>query len=185
MRIRLHAFEPASRANGPGLRAAVWLQGCALACPGCFNPGTHDPSAGYEADVESLVQQILAAPGIEGVSISGGEPFQQPGALAELVARLRETPVSILIFSGYPMEVARARPKGAEILANTDVLVAGPYVQERHVGFGLLGSANQRLHLLTGRYCPADFSALPASEVILHRDGSVTVTGFRHFPALR
>ncbi|MCX6623226.1 MAG: 4Fe-4S single cluster domain-containing protein [Acidobacteria bacterium] len=174
-----------SRANGPGVRAVVWFQGCTLGCPGCFNPGTHDAGLGYEGDVESLAGLILAAPGIEGVSISGGEPFQQPEALAELVGRLRETPLSILVFSGYPMEVARARPGGPEILANTDVLVAGPYRQDLHFGSGLLGSANQRLHLLTGRYRLADFVTLPASEVILHRDGSVTVTGFRRFGGIR
>jgi len=184
MKIRLHAFEPASRANGPGLRAVVWFQGCTQGCPGCFNPGTHDAGLGYQSDVESLVRQILTVPGIEGVSLSGGEPFQQPGALAELVRRLRETPLSTLVFSGYPIETARARPKGQEILANIDVLVAGPYVQDRRMGAGLLGSDNQRLHLLTSRYQSADFAGLPASEVILHRDGSVTVTGFRRLAGL-
>ena len=159
----------------------MWFQGCSLGCPGCFNPGTHDTGTGYDSDVETLVGQILASPGIEGVSISGGEPFQQAEALAELVLRLRETPLTILVFTGYPIEAARARPRGPEILANIDVLVAGPYLQDRHLGAGLLGSSNQGLRLLTSRYSPADFAALPASEVILHRDGSVTVTGFRRF----
>ncbi len=185
MRIRLHAFEGASRANGPGLRAVVWFQGCSLGCPGCFNPATHDAGMGYECDVESLVRQILTVPGIEGVSISGGEPFQQPQALAELIMHLRRTHLSTVVFTGYPVEAARARPKGREILANVDALVAGPYLQGRHAGSGLLGSANQCLHLLTPRYRSTDFAVLPLSEVILHRDGSVTVTGFRPFAGLR
>ena len=179
MRVRLHAVELASRANGPGLRSVVWFQGCTLGCLGCFNPGTHEADAGYETDVDSLAGQLLAAPNIEGVSISGGEPFQQPEALAQLVTRLRETPLSILVFSGYTLAHIRNLPDSTESLANIDVLVAGPYVQSSHLGFGLLGSSNQRLHLLTCRYQPTDFAALPASELILHRDGSVTVSGFR------
>ncbi|MFH1265139.1 MAG: 4Fe-4S single cluster domain-containing protein, partial [Planctomycetota bacterium] len=84
MKIRLHAFEPASRANGPGLRAVVWFQGCTLRCPGCFNPGTHNPLSGHESDTATLAAEILAIRRkIEGVSVSGGEPFQQPEALLD------------------------------------------------------------------------------------------------------
>jgi pyruvate-formate lyase-activating enzyme len=54
MKIRVRAFEPASRANGPGLRAVVWFQGCTRACPGCFNPATHDPRGGDECETHPL-----------------------------------------------------------------------------------------------------------------------------------
>ena len=74
MRFQLHAFEPASRANGPGLRAVVWFQGCTLGCPGCFNPATHASHGGATADTVSLANEILlAGEPIEGVSISGGD----------------------------------------------------------------------------------------------------------------
>lgn len=179
MKLRLHAWEPASRANGPGLRAVVWLQGCTLACPGCFNPGAQDARGGFESDVESLALELLSHPELEGVSISGGEPFQQPEALAQLLARLRPAGLSTLVFTGYTSEALRTRPHGPRILSLVDVLVAGPYRRELHLGAGLLGSSNQRLHLLTPRYRPADFAALPPCEVILHRDGSVTISGFQ------
>ena len=159
------------------MRAAVWFQGCTLACRGCFNPGTHDAGGGYEADTESLAGEIAAAGGVEGVSISGGEPFQQPEALEDLLRRLRATPLSILVFSGYTLERVRALGRGAEMLANIDVLIAGPYVEAQHLGRDLLGSANQRLHLLTGSYKLTDFAALPKCEVIVHRDGIVTISG--------
>ena len=61
MKIRLHAFESASRANGPGLRAVVWFQGCTLGCPGCFNPGTHNASGGYDSDTDTLAAEILTS----------------------------------------------------------------------------------------------------------------------------
>lgn len=181
MKIQLHAFESSSYANGPGRRAVVWLQGCTLGCPGCFNPTTHEPRGGYETEVEVLAGEILALQGIEGVSISGGEPFQQPEALADLVHRLHPTALSILVFSGYTLKRIQAMPHGPEILAAIDVLVAGPYIREQHLGHGLLGSTNQRLHLLTDRYQLGDFSQLPHGEVIIHRDGTMTVTGFAVF----
>jgi anaerobic ribonucleoside-triphosphate reductase activating protein len=181
MRIRLHAVDPASRANGPGLRAVVWFQGCSFGCPGCFNPDTHDPGGGYDADTAALAPQLAGLPDIEGVSISGGEPFQQLDALLDFLRRIRRSPLSILVFSGHTLEAIRAFPQGPEILACLDVLIAGPYLHALHAGRGLLGSANQRIHLLTSRHHITDFDSLPAREIILHRDGTLTITGFaRH-----
>jgi len=68
-------------------------------------------------------------------------------------------------------------PLGPAILNRTDVLIAGPYRQPQHLSRGLLGSANQRIRLLTGRYHWRDFQNLPACEVILHPDGAITLTG--------
>src|SRR5512133_2341554 len=85
--IRLHHFEPSGRVNGPGLRAVIWVQGCALGCPGCFNPETHVMTGGEIWPVEKLVERILensTRPGdqrIEGLTLSGGEPLHQHRAL--------------------------------------------------------------------------------------------------------
>ena len=177
MKIRLHGFEGSTRANGPGVRAAVWVQGCTIGCPGCFNPGTHDPGAGYEDDTELIAKRIAGLGGIEGVSISGGEPLQQAAAVAHLVGLLRAESIPVLVFSGYTMAAIRTLPFGPEILAQIDVLVAGPYQEGRHSGAGLLGSANQRIHLLTTRHVVADFGRVPGREVIVHRDGTMTLTG--------
>jgi len=178
MRVRLHAIEPYSRANGPGLRTVVWFQGCTLRCPGCYNPGTHEPAGGYEADTEAVTAEILArADGIEGVSISGGEPFQQAEALLELLERLAGSPLSTLVFTGYTLAEIRALPLGPQVLSQVDALVAGPYDRTKQLGRGLLGSANQRLHLLTERHTQGDFHDVPGREVIVHRDGTVTISG--------
>ena len=176
--VRIHAVEEASRSNGPGLRAVVWFQGCTLGCSGCFNPGTHDASRGIEEPVDLLAARLAALPGIEGLSISGGEPFQQPEALLELLRLIRSTtPLSTLVFSGYTLAQIRTQPLGPSILEQVDVLIAGPYNYLQPSTAGLLGSANQRIHLLTKRYQPADLSSVARTEVILHRDGTVTVTG--------
>lgn len=183
MKIRVHAFEPASRANGPGLRAVIWFQGCTLGCPGCFNPATHDPRGGDECDTQTLAAEILAqAARIEGLSVSGGEPFQQPAALLDLLQRLAGTNLSRLVFSGYTLAEIRALPLGPAILQHVDVLIAGRYRAAQHTGHGLLGSANQQIHLLTGRYTPADLAAVPPRELVLHRDGTITVSGIQIKP---
>jgi anaerobic ribonucleoside-triphosphate reductase activating protein len=178
MHVRIHALEPASRANGPGLRAVVWFQGCTLNCPGCFNPSMHDPNAGYEADTAAVVRQMLGSNiPVEGVSVSGGEPFQQPEALLDLVQRVKNSGQSVLVFTGYNLGELHEMSLGRSILRSVDVLVAGRYLRARHLGHGLLGSANQKIHCLTARYQPRDFADSPASEVILHRDGSITLSG--------
>jgi anaerobic ribonucleoside-triphosphate reductase activating protein len=82
---RVHAVEPRSQANGPGVRFVVWSQGCTLGCPGCFNPGTHPVTAagaGEWPPGELAAAAAAQAGCIEGVTLTGGEPLQQPAAVA-------------------------------------------------------------------------------------------------------
>jgi len=178
MKCLTDAFERTSRANGPGLRAVIWFQGCSLGCPGCFNPATHPPQGGYESDTGSLAAEVLAVSGqVEGLSISGGEPFQQPAALLDLLIRLADSPLSRLVFTGYTMPEINRLPLGPEILRHLDVLNAGRYAVAYPVGHGLLGSANQQIHLLTDRYTLSQLSSTPRCELILHPDGTMTASG--------
>ena len=104
--LHLHAIEHFSQANGPGLRTVVWFQGCTLGCPGCFNPATHDSRGGRTVDTRELVTEIRSlGQQIEGVSISGGEPFQQPEALLDLLTGLGDSHLSRLVFSGYRLKL--------------------------------------------------------------------------------
>lgn len=135
MNIRLHAFEPGSRANGPGRRAVVWFQGCAFNCPGCFNPATHGPLGGYLYDTGELAADILAlGDKIEGVSFSGEEPLQQPHALLDLLQKLATAPLSHLLFSVYTLPEITALPLGTEILSHVDVLIAGRFDGSSYYG---------------------------------------------------
>lgn len=103
MNLRLHHFLPHSRANGPGVRGVIWVQGCSLGCPGCFNSETHAPNGGEMVDVDELVQWIVAlGDSIAGITISGGEPLQQRPAVAELLRRVKsETALSVILFTGF------------------------------------------------------------------------------------
>jgi anaerobic ribonucleoside-triphosphate reductase activating protein len=173
---RVHAREARSRANGPGTRFVIWLQGCTLGCAGCFNPGTH--AAGGEAlAVGALLDELAAARGIDGLTLSGGEPMQQAPAALELLLGARRLGLSTLMFSGYRREELAAQALGPAVLSHLDVLVDGRYLAGERVGAGLRGSANQQLHILTGRHSRADVEATPTAEVRIARDGSVVLTG--------
>ena len=177
--LRLHAFLPRSRANGPGTRAVIWAQGCSLGCPGCFNPQTHALSGGEEVAVEELFQRVARlGPAIEGLTLSGGEPLQQPEAITELLARIRgETNLSVIVFTGYTWEEVTALPQAGSLLAGVDVLIAGRYVAAERVARGLRGSANKTVHLLTPRYSLANLEAVPEAEVFVGPDGELFASG--------
>ena len=178
MQIRVHAVEYASRSNGPGLRGVVWVQGCTLGCPGCFNPDTHASNAGSLFETANLVENFIACSAdIEGVSISGGEPFQQPAALLDVLERLAETPLSRLVFTGYTLGEINSQPLGPLILPFIDVLIAGRYVASQPGHVALLGSANQKIHRLSDRYTLEDIQRTPPRELILHPDGIITSSG--------
>jgi anaerobic ribonucleoside-triphosphate reductase activating protein len=168
---RVHAIEPRSRANGPGVRFVVWLQGCTLGCPGCFNPTTH-PDGGRELEVEALDFGDA-----DGLSLSGGEPMQQPAAALALLTHARSRGLSTLMFSGYTLDEIRALPLGTEVLAQLDVLIDGRYVAGERLATGLRGSANQRIQLLTARHTRAEVEATPVAEIRIASTGEVVLTG--------
>ncbi len=177
--IRMHRFEPSSRANGPGERAVIWVQGCAFACPGCFNPETHATRGGLLVPVDELVERILSLGNrIEGITLSGGEPLYQHRALARLVEGLRaRSNLSVLVFTGYDWEELK-QLKGIErFLDGVDVLIAGRYVADQRLAHGLIGSQNKTLHFLTNRYTPTDLDQIPPAEITISPDGEIFLSG--------
>jgi anaerobic ribonucleoside-triphosphate reductase activating protein len=177
--LKIHQLLNASRTNGPGLRAVVWTQGCSLGCPGCFNPETHDFKPGERVSIDVLASTLLdLAPGIEGITISGGEPFQQAPALAELLHIVRRSsPLSVIVFSGYTLPELNKIPAASRVLASIDLLIAGRYVQASRLAAGLVGSVNKTLHFLTPRYTSSDLESVPEAEVIINPDGGVVLSG--------
>ena len=182
--MKIHAIEPRSRANGPGVRFVVWLQGCTLGCPGCFNPSTHGVEEGTAMTIEDVAAQMRAS-GAEGLSLSGGEPLQQPAAAIALLDAARALGMSTLAFSGYTREEIDALPDGPEVLARLDVLIDGRYVAAERLANGLRGSANQRIQLLTNRYTRSDVEATPTGEVRISPTGEVVLTGVDPLKRLR
>ncbi len=161
--INLGHFQDATASMGPGLRACVWVRGCSINCKGCATPQLIPATPTRMVRVEEVLERILASHGehqIEGVSFSGGEPFEQAPALARLAASAREHGLSTLSWSGYTrayLESGRAPTGSAELLAHLDVLIDGAYVLDQASGTTpLRGSTNQVIHFLTSRYGPKD-----------------------------
>lgn len=178
--LSLAAFLPRSRVNGPGVRAVVWVQGCPFRCEGCFNPGFQAFEGGTQSAVGELADRIAADTETEGVTFSGGEPFAQAGAVAELAERARAAGKSVVVFTGYPASVLRRsrRRDWRRLLAAADALIAGPFDRERPTRHPYLTSANQELMLLSGRYAAADFERGPRrAEARIAPDGTITMTG--------
>lgn len=177
--LRIHQFLPYSRANGPGVRAVVWVQGCSLGCPGCFNPETHSFGGGELVAVDELVRRIaVLGESIEGITLSGGEPLQQRPPLLALLGRIRaETALSVLLFSGFTWEEIQAMPEAENLLAGVDVLFTGRYEAAQRLARDLRGSANKTVHLLTDRYTKSDLEAVPPAELMITVGGDVIVSG--------
>jgi len=168
--LNVAAVRRRTRVNGPGWRTAVWVQGCTIGCPGCFNPNTHAHQARQLWDPDLLAKHMVQGE-IEGISILGGEPFEQAAACAHLARSARDLGASVVTYSGYPAASLRAStlPEVQALLAATDLLIAGPYVARRGGdGRGWHGSTNQELIFLTSRYTEeirAQFDALEVVEI--------------------
>ena len=179
--LNIHSILPLSFANGPGRRMVIWLQGCNLECAGCFNPDTHSTAPRHLISINDLCKSIYSnAHAVEGITINKSEPFQQAAALLKLLHRVRtEASLSILVFSGYTMRQIRSLRSGQALLETIDVLIAGPYVDRLRSGGNLCGSSNQKIHLLTDRYIPADMDGPPAAEIRIDAKGHVHFTGLQ------
>ncbi|MFL5263524.1 MAG: 4Fe-4S single cluster domain-containing protein [Anaeromyxobacteraceae bacterium] len=188
--LRVAARVAATEAEGPHLRYALWVQGCPLRCDGCCNPGMLAPSGGDVVPVEVLAAEIEATPRIEGVTLLGGEPFAQAPALAALAARVRARGLGVMVFTGYALEALRASPEPgvAALLAETDLLVDGPYERARASSARrFIGSDNQRVHAFGARYAalavPGGWAA-GAGEVEVRIDGARVFLNGAPDPAL-
>ena len=176
--LAIHRFLPRTHANGPGLRAALWVQGCSLGCPGCFNPDTHPFGQGETVAVGALFDQIAALGDIEGVSLLGGEPLQQRAGVLALCERIKaETELSVLLFTGFSRQEIVRFPEAERLLGVVDVLIAGRYDQRRRLARGLRGSSNKTVWFLSDRYTPADLDRVPPCEVTVMPGGEIIITG--------
>jgi anaerobic ribonucleoside-triphosphate reductase activating protein len=177
--IRVHNLCLYSRANGPGLRTVIWVQGCTLGCPRCFNPATHPVDGGQPIFVSDLVAQIMAVSGqLEGITISGGEPLQQIEPLFDLLQQIRrKIKLSVIVLTGYTWHEAQQIRKIEGLLSCIDVLIAGRYEHTQRLAEGLRGSANKTIHFLSNRYTSSDLRMVPAAEIMFTADGEMVISG--------
>lgn len=185
--LNVAAWRDFTEAEGPGRRAALWVQGCDKRCAGCCNPGFLPLIERELTPVASLLAELLKAQqrhALEGLTLLGGEPMLQAQGLAELARGAQAAGLSVMVFSGYTLEeLAACRPLGyRELLDATDVLVDGPYERSRpDDSRRWIGSRNQRVHYLSSRY-DASIEQLPAGgrelEIRVGLDGTLRVNGW-------
>lgn len=148
MRISLSGVTGDSIVDGPGLRLTIFTQGCLHHCPGCHNPQTHDPEGGSWADTEDILAAAAENPLLDGITLSGGDPFLQPVPCLALAEGAHKIGLNVWTYTGYTWE-ALLEENDAEKLAllkETDVLVDGPFLlAERSLELQFCGSRNQRL----------------------------------------
>jgi len=144
--MRISATVQDSIVDGPGLRFVVFTQGCTHACEGCHNPDTHDLLGGTEILVDDVVKDMLSNPLTDGLTLSGGEPFLQPGDCAMLAAKAHENGLNVWCYSGFTFEELMEMPETRNLLTQVDVLVDGSFVlEEKSLLLKWRGSSNQRV----------------------------------------
>lgn len=149
--IYLYRVYHYSTVDGPGRRSVIQVAGCSIRCAGCYVPETHERTNGKLTSISDIVVEIDKKSGAhDGVSILGGEPFDQPESLQILVEKLKAKNYHLVIYSGYTLEtlLARGQESVNRILSNTDLLIDGAFVRELASNAGeYRGSSNQRLIL--------------------------------------
>ena len=148
MRISLSGVTGDSIVDGPGLRLTIFTQGCLHHCPGCHNPQTHDPEGGSWADTEDILAAAAENPLLDGITLSGGDPFLQPVPCLALAEGAHKIGLNVWTYTGYTWEALLEEndTEKLALLKETDVLVDGPFLRaERSLELRFCGSRNQRL----------------------------------------
>lgn len=149
--IRLAGIVRESIVDGPGIRFAVFCQGCPHKCRGCHNTFTHDFNGGYICSISKLIDEIDSDPLLTGVTFTGGEPFCQPEAFAALAEEIRKRDkLDIITFTGYTYEELQSmkteKPEVGRLLDLTDYLIDGRFIlEQRDLTLHFRGSRNQRV----------------------------------------
>lgn len=156
--LQVAGFLDHSTVNGEGFRSVLFLSGCPHACPGCHNAEMQAPNYGDLVESSEILQRILKnTPLIDGITFSGGEPFEQVEALLDLAAAIKEAGLTLWCYTGYTYETLKQDSIKRKLLPFIDVLIDGPFIlaeKEEHLLYR--GSRNQRLlHLHQGEIIEA------------------------------
>lgn len=149
MKLNLYMQAPITSVLGPFMRYALWVQGCKKRCKGCISPDAQPLDGGYSVDVKALATAILGQSEIEGITISGGEPFLQQEALCHLIDAVRDVrDFGVIIYTGFTYEDIA----DTSLARRCDLIIDGEYIEELNDDRSLRGSSNQHVICLTDRY---------------------------------
>ncbi|WP_103110456.1 4Fe-4S single cluster domain-containing protein [Brevibacillus reuszeri] len=173
LRLRVHDICPYSRVNGPGVRAVLWVQGCSIGCKGCFNPDTHPENQnGTDYDPKRLGEE-LGKLAVDGVTVSGGEPLDQPEPLVAMMQAFRQSHGgTALLYTGYTVDSILRCDRKRKALLQFDAAIAGPYQYHSNEIW-----QGKKLVLLTARITADELQPERKIEFV-GRENSLHVTGF-------
>ena len=145
MKVYIHLIHYPIYVLGPGIRVGLWFQGCKIRCRGCMSIHTWEFEEKYLMNIDDVIDIVNSYPTYR-LTISGGEPFDQPEALAEILKGVRKTKKDILVYTGYIYK--KIKEKYREILNYIDVLIAGPFIEGKDSHLIWKGSDNQEMIIL-------------------------------------
>lgn len=184
--MKIHTFILSSKVNGPGNRFVLWVQGCSRGCIGCFNPLTHNNSKGIEMSITSILHKIPLEE-VSGITISGGEPFEQAEDLAQLLLGAKRLGLHCLVYTGFLFNELKMMNKVpiTRCLEKIDMLIDGDYKEGSKRLLPWAGSGNQRiLKLKQGEIYnileKKDFSDSEINsdaEICIDIEGNIIATG--------
>jgi len=179
--LNVAKINKSSLVNGPGNRFVLWLQGCSLRCPGCINHEFSLKEPRTLISVSELYRIIICTPDIEGVTYSGGEPFEQAKSLFFLSNLLKQKGLTIVSYSGFTYdEILNSKDEYKKLLLSLlDILIDGRYDKNKAIHLLWRGSSNQKIYFLSESY--KDYEEIANShkiqmEFAIH-DDEVSVTG--------
>lgn len=175
--LNINRFLPTTEVEGPGIRSCVWFQGCRIHCKGCFAKDLWGGEEHFLYTPDDLINKVPSSS--EGITVLGGEPFEQEEGLSILLELAWKNGLSTIVFTGYTLkEMKRKENKTIHsILSHIDVLIDGPYVESlKCFDIPLIGSTNQRFHFLTTRYSMSDFGK-NKYEVRITKNGAIGING--------
>lgn len=148
--IKISGIVKESIVDGPGIRLVIFSQGCKHNCKGCHNPQTHSFENGQIINIEDILEMIKKNPLLDGVTFSGGDPFEQAESFAELGKEVKKLGLNIITYTGYTykqiVESIDEKKGWKDLLCITDMLIDGPFqIDKRSLELKFRGSSNQRI----------------------------------------
>ena len=153
--LKLYSYIKTTKTLGPFNRFALWTQGCPFDCAGCMTPDSQSFDDGFDMAIDEIVNIITDTKDIEGITISGGEPFVQAKVLVNMIDKIKnKKDLGVIVYSGFTLEQLKDRNDKFinKLLEYTDILIDGKYEDNLNDNISLRGSSNQNIYQLSNRY---------------------------------
>lgn len=148
--IKVAGIVEESIVDGPGIRLVVFGQGCRHHCPGCHNPESHSLEGGKFMKIDDIINLINENPLLDGITLSGGDPFEQAESFAILAKKVKKLGLNVMTYTGYIYEEILEKldlvPGWRDLFYTTDILVDGRFeLDKKSLMLKFKGSSNQRI----------------------------------------